>query len=54
MAIEEIDRRSAGRIELKQYTAEQPEYAVFAAGGIGLWGLAALLQLTVPWCRKFP
>jgi Ca-activated chloride channel homolog len=53
-AITEIDRVSAGSIEVKQYTQQQPRFAMFTAAAIGCWILAAALKLTVPYFRKLP
>jgi hypothetical protein len=53
-AIDEIDRLSAGRIDVTQYSTEEPAYAFFTVVAVGLWALAGVLRLTVPWCRTFP
>ena len=53
-AINEIDRVSAGTIELKQYTQQQSRFAMFTSIAIACWTLAALLKLTVPYFRKLP
>jgi len=53
-AINEIDKASAGRIEMKQYSTERPRFAPYALMGAGLWMLAALLRLTVPAFQTFP
>jgi hypothetical protein len=53
-AIDEIDRLSEGRIDVTRYSTEEPAYALFAVVAVGLWILAAVLRLTVPWCRTFP
>jgi hypothetical protein len=53
-AIRDIDRVSAGKIEMRQYTSERPQYAAFAVVGFACWSAALLLALTVPYFRKFP
>ena len=53
-AINEIDRVSAGSIELKQYTQQQSRFAMFTSAAIGCWILAVALKLTVPYFRKLP
>jgi hypothetical protein len=53
-AVQAIDRAAAGRVEMKRYTTEQPRYASFAIVAAGLWSLALLMRLTVPWFQTFP
>jgi Ca-activated chloride channel family protein len=53
-AIRDIDRRSSGRVDVKRYSTEQPRYAGYTLIAVALWTAAALLQLTVPYFRKFP
>jgi len=53
-AIEEIDRVSAGSIEVKQYTQQQPRFSMFTAAALVFWVLAATLKLTMPYFRKLP
>jgi Mg-chelatase subunit ChlD len=53
-AIQSIDRRSAGTIEMKQYSTERPRYAVFALTAAALWCLALLLRFTIPTFQTFP
>jgi hypothetical protein len=53
-AIADIDRASAGRIELKQYSTERPRFAPFALAAAGLWSAALALRLLVPAFRTFP
>ena len=53
-AIQAIDRRSAGTIEMKQYSTERPRYAVFALTAAGLWCMALLLRFTIPTFQTFP
>ncbi|MGQ0734190.1 MAG: vWA domain-containing protein [Acidobacteriota bacterium] len=53
-AVNEIDRTAIGRLEMKRYTTEEPRYAAFAFGAVGLWTLALLLRLSTPWFQTFP
>ena len=53
-AIKEIDRRSAGRVDVKMYSSQQPKFAGYALIAASVWTFALLLQLTVPYFRKFP
>jgi hypothetical protein len=53
-AIKDIDRRSAGRVDVKRYSNQQPKFASYAFMAAGFWTLALALQLTVPYFRKFP
>ncbi|HJU41769.1 MAG TPA: VWA domain-containing protein [Vicinamibacterales bacterium] len=53
-AIQAIDRRSAGTIEMKQYSTERPRYAVFALTAAALWCVALLLRFTIPTFQTFP
>jgi hypothetical protein len=53
-AIQAIDRRAAGTIEMKNYSTERPRYAVFALTAAGLWCAALVLRFTVPTFQTFP
>jgi hypothetical protein len=53
-AIRDIDERSVGRVEIKQYTLQQPQFAPFALIAAGLWVLALALKVAVPYFSKFP
>jgi hypothetical protein len=53
-AIRDIDRRSPGRIEMKQYGTNQSRFAPFALLAAGLWSIGILLKLTFPYFRTFP
>lgn len=53
-ALAEIDRLSPGRIDVRQYSVQQPRFGGFALVAAGLWMLAALLKLAVPAFRTFP
>ena len=53
-AIDDIDRLSAGRVQIRQYSAARPAFDPFALIAAGFWSLAALLKLTVPAFTRFP
>ncbi len=53
-AIQAIDRRAAGKIEMKQYSTERPRYAPFAMTAALLWCGALLLRFTIPTFQTFP
>lgn len=53
-AIQDIDRVSAGRIEIKQYITQRPKYRPFALVAAALWSVAVGLALTIPAFRSFP
>ena len=53
-AIKDIDSRSAGRVEIKRYSTQRPKFAPYAFMATAFWSIALVLQLTVPYFRKFP
>lgn len=53
-AITDIDRGSAGTIEVRQYTTQEPRFASFALAALGLWAVAAALRLTLPVFSSVP
>jgi hypothetical protein len=53
-AIHDIDRLSAGTIEIKEYGMQQARFSVYASMAFGLWALALALRFTLPWFRRFP
>jgi hypothetical protein len=53
-AIKDIDRRSAGRVDVRRYSSQQPKFAGYAFMAASFWTVALVLQLTVPYFRKFP
>ena len=53
-AIRDIDSRSSGRVDIKLYSTERPRFAPYTFMAASFWVVAALLQLTVPYFRKFP
>src|SRR5215469_1034127 len=52
-AIHDIDARSAGEIQLKQYTSQKSEFSPFAVLAIALWMIGLSLKLTVPYLNSF-
>ena len=53
-AIKDIDRASAGTIETRQYSSQQPRFAMFAFAALCCWSGAAALKLTIPGFQKLP
>lgn len=53
-AIKDIDSVSAGTIQTRQYTRQQPRFAAFAFAATACWLLAAALKLLVPHFQKLP
>ena len=53
-AVREIDRLSAGKIAIRQYSSQRPRFQIFAFLAAGLWTLAIGLKLTVPYFQTFP
>ena len=53
-AISEIDKASAGTIEVREYSTRLPRFSPFALGAAGLWTLALALRLIVPQFQTFP
>jgi hypothetical protein len=53
-AIADIDRRSAGTIQTREYGVDRPQFAPFAALAIALWTMALGLKLTIPQMSRFP
>jgi Ca-activated chloride channel homolog len=53
-AIDEIDRLSAGRIDVREYTSQRPQFSGYVLLAIGLWLTAALLKFGFPQFRTFP
>jgi Ca-activated chloride channel homolog len=53
-AIADIDRVSAGTIELKQYSSQHPRFGPFALIAAACWALAAALKVSVPFFQKLP
>ncbi len=53
-AVQDINRSSPGRIQLRQYVTEQPKFAPFALAAAAVWAAAIALRLTLPWFQTFP
>jgi hypothetical protein len=53
-AEKDIDRVSAGRIDLREYSSQRPRFAGFALIAVALWLLASALKLGVRRFRTFP
>ncbi len=53
-AIGEIDTRSPGKIQMKQYSANQLRFVPFTMVAVALWSIALVLKLTLPQLTKFP
>lgn len=53
-AIDDIDKASVGEISLSRYSTQRVRFSPFATMAAGLWAIAALMTLTVPYFRKFP
>jgi Ca-activated chloride channel family protein len=53
-AIRDIDRLAAGTIQLKRYTTQQPQFAVFALFATALWTAAASMKLTTNRFQSLP
>ena len=53
-AIADIDRVSTGNIEVRQYSSQQPRFAIFALIAAALWTAAAVLKLAVPGVPAVP
>jgi hypothetical protein len=53
-ALEDIDKLSPGKIDLREYTVQRPRFSPYAIVAVMLWMAAGLLKLTVPQFRTFP
>lgn len=51
-AIRDIDRMAGGTIAFRQYTNEEPRFAIFALIAAGLWAASAGAKLTLPYFQK--
>ena len=51
-AIEDLDQLATGSISFRQYTNQEPRFAVFLLAAAGLWTTAALLKLGAPLFQK--
>ena len=53
-AVEDIDKLSAGRIDVREYTAFRPRFSGYALIAVALWLSAGLLKLGFRYFRVFP
>ena len=53
-AVQDIDRLSAGRIDVREYTAYQPRFGGYALAAVALWLSAVVLKLGFRSFRTFP
>jgi hypothetical protein len=53
-AIHDVDRLANGRIHVRQYSSQQPQYDRFAFAAALFWTLAATLKLTLPLFQQIP
>jgi hypothetical protein len=53
-AIQDIDTRVTGTIEMKQYGSNVPRYVPFTIMASALWAAGIFLKLAVPWFSTFP
>jgi VWA domain-containing protein len=53
-AIQDIDTRVTGTIEVKQYGSNVPRYVPFTIMASALWAAGIFLKLAVPWFSTFP
>ena len=53
-AVEDIDRLSAGRIDVREYTAYEPRFSGYALIAVALWLAAAALKVGFRSFRTFP
>jgi hypothetical protein len=53
-AVNEIDRLSAGRIDVRHYSSERPRFSGYALIAVGLWLLAGGLKLGFRSFQTFP
>jgi VWA domain-containing protein len=53
-AIRDIDRLSPGKINVREYTSQEPRFSGYALIAVALWLTAGLLKVSVPYFRTFP
>jgi hypothetical protein len=53
-ALDEIDRLTAGRIDVREYSAQRPRFSGYALIAVALWLAAGALKLGVPYFSTFP
>jgi len=52
--IQDINRTTPGRIEMRRYVTEQPKFMPYALAAVVLWTIAITMRLTIPWFQTFP
>jgi Ca-activated chloride channel family protein len=52
--IQDINRTTPGRIEMRRYVTEQPKFTLYLLTAVVLWTIAIAMRLTVPWFQTFP
>lgn len=53
-ALDEIDRLSVGKINVREYTTQRPRFAGYALIAVALWLIGGTLKLGVPYFSTFP
>ena len=53
-AINDIDREAVGAITARQYTSQQPRFALFALAAFAFWSCSAGLKVLSPWFSRVP
>ena len=53
-AISDIDRLSAGRIDVREYKSQRPQFSGYALVAVGLWVMREALKVGVPAVRTVP
>jgi len=53
-ALNDIDKLSPGRIDLREYTSQRPRFSPYAIVAVFLWLAASLFKLGIPYFRTFP
>jgi hypothetical protein len=53
-AIDEIDRLSSGRIDVREYTSQRPQFGGYALIAVLLWLVAGSMKFAFPQFRTFP
>ena len=54
LAVDEIDRLSPGRLDVREYTSQRPRFSGYALIAVALWLSAGMLKLGSPYFRTFP
>jgi hypothetical protein len=53
-ALDEIDKLTAGRIDIHEYSAQRPRFSGYALVAVALWLVAGALKVGVPLFSTFP